>query len=141
MATILWQPIPGSKIAKSHTSSSHGIFPSRQPPDPGTFHPESDVFETDSRVTVRIDLPGVRKEDITIMTENNRIVLRGKRTAPEVSAGAYFHRERFFGSFFRTFALPEAIRSESIRAAFHSGVLEISIPKPEKPRPRPIEIG
>ncbi len=93
--------------------------------------PSSDVYEKEGNLVVKAELPGVKKEDIDVSVENGDLVIKGERkTEEEVKEDKYYRMERFSGSFYRRFPLPEGVSSEQITADYNDGVLEIHVPKP-----------
>jgi HSP20 family protein len=105
------------------------------------WKPAVDIFDTAEGVILKADLPGVKKEDISVEFKDNLMTLKGERTALiPVEDGKCYRRERCFGSFFRTFTLPERISADRIRAVLKDGVLEIHFPKPEEEKPRQIHV-
>ncbi|MGA7616764.1 MAG: Hsp20/alpha crystallin family protein [Thermoanaerobaculia bacterium] len=108
----------------------------------GTWVPPVDVEETKDRIFVRAELPGMKKEDIEISFENGVLTLRGERRMEQENRERNFHRvERSYGSFVRSFTLPNSVDPEHVEAIYEDGVLEISMPKREEAKPRRIEIG
>lgn len=107
----------------------------------GTWIPPVDVAETQDRIIVRAEVPGMRQEDIQIEFENGLLTLRGER-AIERSEGMTWHRvERVYGNFSRTFTLPRTVDAEKITASYREGVLEIEVPKREEAKPKQIRIA
>lgn len=103
--------------------------------------PAVDVIERDAEYEVRMELPGVRKEDVKITIENNVLTIRGekKQESNEEEKG-YRRVERSYGAFQRSFTLPTTVRSEKIDAAVADGVLTVRLPKAEEARPKEIEV-
>ncbi len=110
---------------------------------PATWAPNVDIYEQDTHLVVKVDLPGVHKEDIDITLEDGDLVLRGERRAESgVPDEAYHRAERPMGPFHRRLPLPFEASPEHIRASFSDGVLEISIRRPaERRRPQRIDIA
>lgn len=107
----------------------------------GDWAPRVDISETEEELTIQAELPDVRKEDMRIRIEDGVLELRGERKSAEEEKGRTFHRvERFYGSFYRSFALPESVDQEKIQAKYHDGVLEIRLPKREQPKRKGIEV-
>jgi len=105
--------------------------------------PEIDVFEKDNRLFTRVDLPGMKKEDVKIEMTDGYLAISGERKSEvEDKKDTYYRCEREYGSFYRAVPLPEGITVEDITATFADGVLEVSVPLPIKAeaRPRRIEI-
>ena len=105
------------------------------------WKPAVDILDTADGVIIKADLPGVKKEDVSVELKDNLMTLKGERKA-DLSVGSEkcFRRERCFGTFFRAFTLPERISADHIRAVLKDGVLEIYFPKPEKEKPRQIHV-
>lgn len=105
------------------------------------WSPDIDVFESDSRVTVRAELPGMEADDIHVEVSQDLLVLRGEKKAEEEEKeGRFYCRERYAGSFHRSFQLPSSVQSEKVDAEFKNGVLTIRIPKSEQSRQKRIKI-
>lgn len=97
-----------------------------------TFTPSINTREGKFAYHIDVDLPGVKKEDISVKIENNVLTLKGERkTKEEVKKEDYYKRESSFGSFTRSFTLPDNVDSENIHAENKDGVLEITLPKKE----------
>jgi HSP20 family protein len=106
-----------------------------------TWSPAVDIHEEARQFVVRADLPGVKPADIEITAEKGVLSLRGERTFEQRSDDGHYSRvERVNGKFVRTFALPENVQTDAIKASFKDGVLELTIPKIAKPEPRRIEV-
>lgn len=107
----------------------------------GTWVPPVDVAETQDRILVRAEVPGMRQEDIQIEFENGLLTIRGERKI-EKSEQLTWHRvERIYGNFSRSFTLPRSIDAEKITASYREGVLEIEVPKREEAKPKQIRIA
>ncbi len=106
--------------------------------------PETDVRETGNDIEVKMDLPGIRPEDINVELENNVLTISGeKREQREQNEeeGRFHLAERRWGQFARSFVLPREVVSDRISADYNNGVLTVSIPKSEKARPRRIDVS
>jgi HSP20 family protein len=103
------------------------------------FTPLIDVHETEDEYLVKIDLPGVKSEDVNVEVNDSVLSISGSRAADE--AGTAQLVERPYGSFARTLTLPQGVDSDSIEAGYHDGVLELRIPKPAERKPKKITIG
>ena len=103
--------------------------------------PRTDLSETDEAFRIRLDVPGMTKDDITINLQNNTLTVSGERTSERTDEGEEYVRvERAFGNFHRTFTLPNAVDRENVEAAYEDGVLTIHVPKTEESTRRQIEI-
>ena len=109
-----------------------------------SWQPAVDIQETARELRLDVELPGLREEDVEIEVENGILSVRGQKSAErkeEGEEGRYHLVERSYGSFFRSFQLPQGVDAEQIAAEFESGVLRIRIPKAALPQPRRIQIG
>jgi HSP20 family protein len=104
--------------------------------------PTLDVWETTDSVHYAFDLPGLTRDAISLEVEDGALTVSAVRERESKTEGEQFHRfERRYGSFSRTVGLPQGVAEDSIVATYQNGVLEITVPKPEQPKPRRIEIG
>lgn len=100
-----------------------------------------DILETDKSYLVEADLPGMDPKDVKIDLDGNRLTISGAREVKKEENGLKYHRlERGYGSFFRSFVLPETADLNSIEAEFKNGVLKVKIDKSVKELPRKIQI-
>ncbi len=103
--------------------------------------PSVDVFEDKESLKIVAELPGLKPEDVKITLENNTLTLRGEKKQVAEEKTERVHRyERSYGSFERSFALPNTVDVEKVEAAFENGVLTITLPKAEKAKPREIAV-
>jgi HSP20 family protein len=108
-----------------------------------TWLPEIDVFEKDGRLVTKIDLPGLKKEDVKVEVTDGHLAISGERKTESEEKKEHFYRsERHYGSFYRAIPLPEGVKLEDVKATFADGVLEVSVPLPAKPeaKVRKVEI-
>jgi len=104
--------------------------------------PTMDLMESDDQYHLSVDLPGVSKKNVSISVENNRLTIRGERSAESRTEDENILRmERSFGSFYRAIRLPESVDEDAIKASFKDGVLSVALPKTEKSRPKKISIS
>jgi HSP20 family protein len=107
------------------------------------WYPEIDIFEKDNRLVTKIDLPGMKKEDVKVEVTDGHLAISGERQRETEEKGKEFYRcERESGSFYRAVSLPEGVKLEDVKATFADGVLEVSVPLPTKPeaKVRTVEI-
>lgn len=96
------------------------------------WSPVSDVIETDDAIVITAELPGVRDEDVDITIQNGMLTVKGeRRLEDEVTKEHYYHLERSYGGFERSFRLPEGVKEDDIKAGVAYGVLRVTIPKPK----------
>lgn len=106
-----------------------------------TWIPAVDIRETEDSLKLLVDLPGLQKEDVNITLENNVLTIAGERKLENEQRNDTYHRlERSYGAFTRSFTLAPTVQSDRVDAAFHDGVLEITLPKVEESKPRRISI-
>jgi len=97
--------------------------------------PPVDITETDTNIILHVDVPGLKKEDISLRIEGNDLIVSGERTSQKVEEKQNIRRtERETGRFTRQFTLPNNINSESINAVLSDGVLEIKLEKLQAPQ-------
>jgi HSP20 family protein len=107
----------------------------------GAWTPALDVFETQDKFVITMELPGVSPDDVDISVEDSTLVVRGERRFyGEQNEDSFLRIERRFGEFTRSLTLPSTADAESIQASFDQGVLTIEVPKREEARPRKITI-
>lgn len=105
------------------------------------WFPATDVSETPEHLTLRLEVPGLSREDIKISVESNTLTVRGEKTQETSTENETFYRtERSYGSFERSFSLPAHVDTEHVSAAMTDGVLTIKLPRREEARAREIAI-
>ena len=108
----------------------------------GNWTPAVDIFETDSHdLVLRAELPGMTREDIEVTVENNTLVLKGtKKFDSEVKDENYRRIERSYGTFHRSFTLPNTVDAAKVSADYKNGVLTVKLPFREEAKPRTINV-
>lgn len=107
-----------------------------------SFVPGIDISETDDKFLINVELPGMKKDDIDVSLENGRLTISGERKFEKEDKGKTFHRiETSYGSFNRSFQLPDNVDEESVKATYEDGILNISIDKAEDKVTKKIEIS
>lgn len=106
------------------------------------WNPEVDVFQRGDQLVVRADLPGLKKEDVNVEIDQNRLTIRGERRQEiEDRSEGIYRSERSYGTFQRSIALPEGVTPDDAQASFNDGVLEITLKTPKaQPRSKKIQI-
>jgi len=103
--------------------------------------PAVDISEQENEYIVKMELPGVAKEDVKISLESNILTIKGEKKQEKEEKNKNLHRiERSYGSFQRSFTLPTTVKSDKIDAFFKDGVLTVSLPKMEEAKPKQIEV-
>jgi HSP20 family protein len=107
----------------------------------GAWVPAVDVVERDGQLVIRADVPGMNKDQIRVEVEDGQLVISGERKEDhDERQGGVYRSERSYGSFYRAVQLPEGVNLEQAKASFSNGVLEITMPAPQRPRARRVEI-
>jgi HSP20 family protein len=103
--------------------------------------PTVDISETGGEYQINAEIPDVKKEDVKVTLEDGVLTIQGERKQQKEEKGKKYHRvERSYGSFVRSFSLPDVIDEEKIKAEFKDGVLNLHLPKSEKAKPKAIEV-
>jgi HSP20 family protein len=116
-------------------------FGVRQPSMEGIWKPAVDIEEKNGKYLLTADLPGVKKEDIHVELHDGYLTLKGERKEEhEEKKKGFYRTERVYGSFERSFRVPEGVTEKDIKAKHHDGVLELSIPAPKAEGKKAIEV-
>ncbi|HEY2496403.1 MAG TPA: Hsp20/alpha crystallin family protein [Candidatus Angelobacter sp.] len=108
----------------------------------GNFVPPVDVYEDEQNLVLKLEVPGVNEGDINVSVENNTLTVQGERKFEKEEKEENFHRiERRYGSFLRTFRLPNTVDSEKVEASYDKGILKITLVKRAEAKPRQIKVG
>jgi HSP20 family protein len=103
--------------------------------------PTVDISETDTEFLIKVELPGVRKDDVKVSIHEGVLTIQGERKMEREEKGKKYHRvERAYGRFARSFVLPENVDQESVGADHKDGLLNVSLGKVEEAKPRSIEV-
>lgn len=103
--------------------------------------PMVDITETDNEYLIKAELPEVKREDVKVSVEDGVLTLAGERKQEKEEKGKKFHRvERFYGSFLRTFTVPDNVDEVKVKAEFKDGILNVHLPKTEMAKPKAIEV-
>jgi HSP20 family protein len=103
--------------------------------------PTVDISETDGEYQIKAEIPDVKKEDVKVTLEDGVLTIQGERKQEKEEKGKKYHRvERSYGSFVRSFSLPDVIDEGKVKAEFKDGVLNLHLPKSEKAKPKAIEV-
>lgn len=106
-----------------------------------TWTPLCDIYETDKNLVIKVELPEVKNEDVSVTFDNNVLTIHGERKAEEDAKGRHYHRqERSTGQFLRSFNLPPSVDTKNITAEFKDGLLLVTLPKAEEAKAKQIEI-
>ena len=129
MSVVRWEPFEGMDMLFNRIP----LFGFGRPrPGAGEYFdwsPTADISETDKEYLIRAALPAVKKEDVKVSYENGVLTVSGERRQEEQKDEKFHRIESYYGNFLRSFALPDAIDEEAIRAESKEGVLTIHVPK------------
>src|SRR5215471_3961061 len=107
-----------------------------------SFAPPVDVYEDEHNVTLKIEVPGIDEKDIDVRVENNILTVHGERKIEKEEKQENYRRvERQYGSFTRTFTLPQTVDTENVSAHYDKGVLKITLPKKAQAKPKQIKVN
>jgi len=108
----------------------------------GSFVPPVDVYEDEQGIRLKMEVPGIDEKDIDIRMENNLLTVRGERKLESETKEENYHRiERRYGSFTRSFTLPNTVNPEEVKAGYSKGVLTIQLGKRAEARPKQIKVN
>ena len=146
-----WGLMPGrtlrglEEMERGMESMFGSFFPAmwrRLPAEERGWSPPMEMYEKEDRFVVKLDLPGMRKEDIDISVVGDALIIKGERKAEsEIKDEDYYCCERSYGSFYRSLDMPTAVESKQIEANYRDGILEVTLPKAAEVKPKKIEIG
>jgi len=140
-----WDPFRGLTSLQDQVNRLFGDSVTRggaSQDDLATWAPAVDIYETENALVVKADLPDIQEKDIDIRVENNTLTIRGERKfQKEVNEDNYLRVERAYGTFTRSFSLPNKVNTEGIHAEYRNGVLTVNMPKREESKPKQIKIS
>ena len=103
--------------------------------------PAVDIVDEKDQIKVKVDLPGLKKDDIEINVENDVLTIKGeKKEEKEIKEKDFIRSERYYGSFHRAFTLPASVDAQKVSATYKEGVLEILLPKKEGAKPKQLKV-
>ena len=104
--------------------------------------PALDVHEDKDGYTVRVELPGLKREDIEVSLQDGSLIISGERRSEKIDEGTEIHRqERYFGKFSRALTLPTTVAGDKVKAAYKDGILTVTLPKAEEAKPKQIDVS
>ena len=107
----------------------------------GSFVPAVDIYEDAQKLVLKLEVPGVKQDDLEIHVENQILTVKGERKFETEEKEENFHRiERRYGSFVRTFTLPQTVDTDAVTASYDAGILSISLAKKAEAKPRQIKV-
>ncbi|MDB6134818.1 MAG: Heat shock protein Hsp20 family [Verrucomicrobiales bacterium] len=128
-----WDPV-------HHLSNGNGV--NKETMTVAEWSPPVDISEDDKEYVLKTELPELKKEDVKVSVENGELAISGERKTEKEEKGKKYHRiERSYGSFIRTFILPDAVNPGKVTAEFKDGMLVVHLPKDEKTKSTAIDIS
>jgi HSP20 family protein len=104
--------------------------------------PALDVHEDKDAYTIRVELPGMKREDIDVSLQDGALVISGERKTETIKEDTEVHRqERFYGKFSRALTLPTAVSGDQVKAAYKDGILTVTLPKAEEAKPKHVTVS
>ncbi len=143
MRLMRWEPFREMDDLLKGFSPVFGRMPTLARPAEGgyEFMPPADVIEREKEYLIKVDLPDVRKEDVKVLFDDGVLTIKGERKVEKETKGETVHRtERFYGTFERSFALPDDVDQKGIHAESKDGVLLVSLPRVAVQKPKPLAI-
>src|SRR5271154_6413050 len=143
-SAIRWQPFRSGNTLQEHVNRlfepTYGGRNSESALT--TWSPAVDIYETENELVLKADLPAIDEKDLDIRIENNTLTVRGERKfEKQVNEDNYLRVERSYGSFSRSFTLPNTINTEAIRAEYKNGVLTVQMPKRAESKPKQVKVN
>src|SRR6201988_1527186 len=106
------------------------------------FVPAVDIYEDEHKIVLKLEVPGMKQEDLDIQVENNVLSIRGERKFEKEEKEENFHRiERRYGSFYRAFTIPNTVNPDSVKADYDAGALRIQLEKRAEAKPKQIKVA
>ena len=146
MNLVKWDPFAELEDVSKSLNRIFGRFPAR-PADHealamADWAPTVDISETDSAYMIKGEIPGVNKEDVKVTIEDGMITMRGQRKLEKEEKDKKFHRiERSYGSFMRSFRVPDDVDENAVKAEFKDGMINVTLPKSGKSKARSINVS
>lgn len=143
---LRWNPLREMERMRQEMERffDRGLLPMRGGEEAMTlseWSPSVDIIEDDNEFTVKAELPEVNKEDVKVTVEGNILAIRGERKAEKEERGRKFHRiERSYGSFERSFTMPDGTDAEKIKSEFKDGLLVVHMPKNPEIKRKALEV-
>ena len=147
MSLVKWDPFVELEDVSKQLNRIFGKFPARNEPGresltTADWAPNVDISETDTAYLIKGEIPGVNKEDIKVNLEDGLLTMSGERKQEKEEKNKKFHRiERSYGSFMRSFRLPDNVDESAVKAEFKDGMLSITLPKSTQAKNKAINVS
>jgi HSP20 family protein len=145
MAITRWDPFRDVLSLQNRMNSLFQEFGRGQSETAGlttaAFVPPVDIYEDEHKIVLKLEVPGLTEKDLDIQLENQVLTVKGERKFEKEEKEENFHRiERRYGSFYRSFTIPNTVDSESVKAGYDAGVLKIELAKRAEAKPKQIKV-
>ena len=145
MAITRWDPFREVMTLQNRLNS---LFPDYNrgsgegdPVSTASFVPPVDIYEDEHKIVLKLEVPGMKQEDLDIQLENNTLTVRGERKFEQEEKEENFHRiERRYGIFYRAFTIPNTVNPDSVKADYDAGVLRLQLEKRAEAKPKQIKV-
>ena len=147
MNLVKWDPFVELEDVSKHLNRIFGKFPARTEPSRellamAEWAPNVDITETDTAYLIKGEIPGVNKEDVKVNIEDGMLIMSGERKQEKEEQGKKFHRiERCYGSFMRSFRLPDNVDESAVKAEFKDGMLNVTLPKSAQAKTKAVNVS
>jgi HSP20 family protein len=147
MNLVKWDPFVELEDVSKQLNRIFGRIPARAEPDRelltmADWMPTVDITETDTAYLIKGEIPGVNKEDVRVNIEDGMLIMSGERKQEKEEKGKKFHRiERSYGSFMRSFRLPDNVDETAVKAEFKDGMLNVTLPKSAQAKPKAVNVS
>jgi HSP20 family protein len=151
MAIVRWDPFREvvslqsrlNSLFQNYGQNDYGRGPNAEEAlAAAAFAPPVDIYEDDQKLVLKLEVPGVKQEDLDIQVEGRTLTVRGERKFSNEEKKENFHRvEHRYGTFERSFTLPSTVDAENVKATYDAGVLQLELPKKAEAKPHQIKIG
>jgi HSP20 family protein len=144
MAITRWDPFRDVLALQNRMNSIFQEY-NRQQADgdvaTAAFVPPVDIYEDEHKIVLKLEVPGMKESDLDIQLENQVLTVKGERKFEKEEKEENFHRiERRYGSFYRSFTIPNTVNPESVKAGYDAGVLRIELAKRQEAKPKQIKV-
>jgi HSP20 family protein len=147
MSIIRWEPFRDlvstqDRFNQLFDDTFARAFGDQQEVSPRAWTPPVDTYETSDSLVLKAELPGINPEDVEICVEDSTLYLKGERKfEKEVKEENLYRVERSYGTFTRSFSVPNTIDADKVKAEYENGILTLTMPKREEAKPRTIKIN
>ncbi len=146
MNLIKWDPFRELEDVSNRLNRVFGRPLSRMEPNEmftvADWTPSADISETETAYLIKAEIPGVNKEDVKVTIQDGMLTIQGERKMEKEEKDKKFHRiERSYGSFMRSFRVPDDADESAVKAEFKDGVLNVTLSKTAKPKPKSINVS